>query len=195
MKGKASHLRLVSGEDGPMMDEAALRTLMIQSLAGDERAYARLLSAVAARLRAYFRRRLFDGGADAEDLVQETLLALHTRRATWDPALPLGPWLHAIARYKLIDHLRRGQRAGVKVALDAETLFAESDEEAGPARRDVGRLLARLPPKQRAVIEAMKIEDLSVRETAEREAISESDVKVSVHRGLKALARMVKGES
>lgn len=177
------------------MDEAALHALMERALNGDERAYQSLLTALSSHLRSYFRRRLFDGGADAEDLVQETLLALHTRRATYDPALPLGPWVHAIARYKLIDHLRRVKRAGVRMALEENDLFAEADSEAGLARRDVSRLLAQLPGKQRASIQAVKIDDLSVREASERTSFSESDIKVSVHRGLKALARIVKGES
>lgn len=179
---------------GGSMDETALHGLMLSALRGDERAYASLLRSLAAHLRSYFRRRLFDGGAEAEDLVQETLLALHTRRATYDPSLPLGPWVHAIARYKLIDHLRRVRRAGVQVPVEEDSLFSEADAEAGLARRDVGRLLDQLPLKQRASIQAIKIDDLSVREAAARTSYSESDVKVSVHRGLKTLARLVKGD-
>lgn len=176
------------------MDEASLHALMLRALEGNERAYQSLLTALSGHLRSYFRRRLFDGGADAEDLVQETLLALHSRRATYDPSLPLGPWVHAIARYKLIDHLRRVRRAGIQVPVEEENLFSEADPAAGLATRDVGRLLDQLPLKQRAAIQAVKIDDLSVREAAARTNYSESDVKVSVHRGLKTLARLVKGD-
>jgi RNA polymerase sigma factor (sigma-70 family) len=190
LKGDHPHLRLVDAS--PEVND--LDGLMRLSLRGDERAYALLLTRLAAHLRAWFRKRLFDGGADAEDLVQETLLALHTRRSTYDPALPFGPWVHAIARYKLIDHLRRRRRRGVQKELEEDDLFTESDGEAGLAHRDVTRLLDQLPAKQHAAIRAVKIEELSVREAAERTAISEADVKVSVHRGLKKLTRLVRGE-
>src|SRR5690242_11025299 len=81
---------------------------MIASLAGDAAAYRGLLDDLAVQLRGYFRKRLAAPlAADAEDLVQETLLALHSRRTTYDQARPFTAWVHAIARYKLTDHLRR----------------------------------------------------------------------------------------
>src|SRR5689334_3427420 len=92
--------------------EIRLSALMRRCLAGDQRAYGVFLSAVARHMLAYFKRRLgSDFVADAEDLVQETLLALHTRRATYDTARPVTAWLHGIARYKLIDFLRRRSSA------------------------------------------------------------------------------------
>jgi RNA polymerase sigma-70 factor (ECF subfamily) len=176
------------------VNEAALHALILQGLAGDERAYARFLDQLAAHLRPFFRRRLFDGADHAEDLVQEVLIAIHTKRATYDPSMPVTAWVYAIARFKLVDHLRRVKRRGVQVPVDdVSELFADSDVEHGAASRDVERLLGRLPPKQREAIRLVKVEELSVREAAERAAISESDVKVSVHRGLKALAKIIKG--
>ncbi len=178
------------------MDESALHALMLKALAGDERAYGALLNQLAANLRQYFRKRLFGGGDEAEDLVQETLLAIHTKRATYDPARPVTYWVYAIARFKLIDHLRRNGRRGPQVAIDdVDELFAESDLEAGVARSDLERLLDQLPAKQRDTIRMVKIEEISVREAAERASLSESDVKVSIHRGIKALSRLVKGGS
>jgi RNA polymerase sigma-70 factor, ECF subfamily len=174
------------------MNEADLHSLMVRALAGDERAYQTFLAQVAAHLRPYFRRRLFEGPDQAEDLVQEVLIAVHTKRDTFDPTLPVTAWLYAIARFKLIDHLRRTKRRGTQVPIDDfDDLFATSDPEAGVARRDLDRLLDQLPPKQRDTIRMVKIEDMSVRETAERASISESDVKVSIHRGMKALSRII----
>jgi RNA polymerase sigma-70 factor (ECF subfamily) len=129
--------------------------------------------------------------ADAEDLVQETLIAIHTRRATYDTALPFTAWLHAIARYKLIDHFRR---AGVRRTLpleDAETVVAGEETESAGARRDVEKLLATLPPARRELVRQVKIEGLSTAEAAQRTGMSESAVKVGIHRALKALSAMI----
>ena len=124
--------------------------------------------------------------------MQETLIAVHTRRATYDPDRPFGVWLFAIARYKMIDHFRRNRRVQPIEGLE-DILVAEGFEDASLARLDVARLLDDLPAKQAAAIRDTKIAGLSVAEAAEREGIGESDVKVSVHRGLKALAARIRG--
>ena len=92
-----------------MADEAHLRALLLQGLAGDDAAHRAFLTEAAGLLRAYFRNRLRGQAEDAEDLVQETLVALHTRRDTYDPNYPLTAWMYAIARYRLIDFTARRQ--------------------------------------------------------------------------------------
>ena len=162
---------------------------MLASLAGDARAYRVLLDALSAGLRIYYRRRL--GGADAgeeEDLVQDTLIAMHTRRATYDPGQPLTPWVYAIARYKLIDHYRRGQHRRTVPLEDAGVLFAADEFEAALARLDVERLLDALPDGTRSLVRRTKIEGLSNAEAGDAEGLSETAAKVRVHRGLKILA-------
>ena len=177
----------------PTLDvELELRTLFLQALAGDETAYRLFLQRLAGHLRAYLGRRLFGWPDDVEDLVQECLLAIHNKRHTYEVAQPLSAWVHAIARHKLIDLLRaRSVREALHEPLDeqADALFATSDEAAREARRDVLGLLGELPDKQRLPILHVKIEGLSVAETARRTGLSESAVKVGIHRGLKALAR------
>jgi RNA polymerase sigma-70 factor (ECF subfamily) len=176
------------------MGEERLRQLLLGALAGDARAYHAFLEALSAHLRAYFRRRLFNLADEVEDLVQETLLAVHNQRHTYDASQPLTAWLHAIAKYKLVDLLRR--RAGRERLTDpldeAPDLFAAADHEAAEARRDLSGLLDKLPERQRQPIVCMKIEGLSVLETARITGMSESAVKVGVHRGLKALAAMIR---
>jgi RNA polymerase sigma factor (sigma-70 family) len=168
-------------------DEAGLRQLMTASLDGDAAAHRRLLGALVPVLRRYFGRRTNDG-AEVEDLVQDTLIAVHTRRASYDPARPFGPWLYAVARYKLVDAFRK-RRATVSID-GMEELFGDGGfEDAVGARLDVTELLAALPPKQAMAIRATKIDGLSIADVAAREGISESDVKISVHRGLKALEK------
>lgn len=165
---------------------------MLSALGGDKRAYQSFLNEVAAGLRAFVRKRLFVGPDEAEDIVQEVLLAVHTKRHTYDAAQPVLPWVYAITRFKLTDHLRKMGRRGVQVPVEEEPgLLAESDHEAGAIRRDLDRLLEKLPVKQRESIRMVKLQQLSVREAAEKASMSESDVKVSVHRGLKALAKLV----
>ena len=175
--------------------EQRLRPLLLQGLEGDGNAYQRFLKELSAHLRAFLRRRLAQRPDEVEDLVQETLLAVHNQRHTYRPDLPVTAWAHAIARYKLIDWLRaHAVKGALDVPLDdAAELFSSSDAEAAQARRDLGQLLQTLPERQRLPIVHVKLEGLSVVETARLTGLSESAVKVGVHRGLKALAARIRG--
>jgi len=175
--------------------ENQLRELLVQGLGGDAAAYHRFLKALSAHLRAYFRKRLFQRPDEVEDLVQETLLAVHNQRHTYRLDLPLTAWVHAIARYKLVDLLRaRMSREALTDPLDDEhELFAVSDTEADEARKDLNKLLAGLPERQRLPIVHVKLEGLSVVEAAQLTGMSESAIKIGVHRGLKALAAKIRG--
>jgi len=174
--------------------EEDLRSLFVRGLAGDASAYHSFLKELTGFLRAFLRKRLVRMPDDVEDLVQEALLAIHNQRHTYDPGQPLTPWVYALARYKLVDLLRRRSRNELlNDPLDDESeLFIANDSEAGEARRDLAKLLDRLPDRQRLPIVHMKLEGLSVVETAQRTGMSESAVKVGVHRGLKALAAMIR---
>jgi len=176
--------------------EDRLRELLVRGLAGDAAAYHAFLRELSAYLRGFLRRRLTRRPDDVEDLVQETLLAVHVQRHTYDATQPVTAWVYAIARYKLVDQLRRTGREGPVEALDDESdLLATSDAEASEARRDLSVLLEQLPERQRLPIIRMKIEGLTATEAARATGMSESAVKVGVHRGLKALAAMIRGES
>jgi len=171
-------------------DEARLKALMLRGLAGDAAAQSALLSAMSGYLRGYFGRRLGAGAADVEDLVQDTLLAIHLKRAAYDPTQPFTPWAYAVARYKLIDHFRRqGVRRAVPLE-DAGDLFATENPEEGAVRRDVERLLATLPERQRKLVVDVRLEGHSMEEAAQRAGMTVTAVKVSVHRALKALTRL-----
>lgn len=173
--------------------EARLRALLLEGMAGDARAYHDFLQALSAHLRAFLRRRLGGQPEDAEDLVQECLLAVHNQRHTYDSSMPLTAWVHAIAKYKLIDRLRRRARRESRhdTLDDASELLAASDIEATDARHDVGVYLAQLPPQQRLPLIHMKLHGLSVADAARATGMSESAIKVGVHRGLKALAALI----
>jgi RNA polymerase sigma-70 factor (ECF subfamily) len=175
--------------------EAELAPLWLRGQQGDEAAYREALGRMAERLRGYFRRRLTDRPEDVEDLLQETLLALHLQRVTHDSQRPVSHWMHAIARYKLVDHWRRHGRHGARLEAveDFEDWPAEdAPHEAASARRDVQRLLQRLPAAQRRAIELTKLQGLSVAQAAHETGASESAIKVQVHRGLRQLAQWVR---
>jgi RNA polymerase sigma-70 factor (ECF subfamily) len=171
---------------------------MLAGLAGEAEPYRRLLDELARLLRAYYARRC-PPGVDAEDLVQETLIAVHTRRATYDPAQPFTAWAYAIARYKLIDALRRGRAHLRAPAEAAEALFTPAggpdSAEAAMAARDLDRVLAGLAPRARALVRDVKIEGLSTREAAAKHGMTETAVKVAVHRALKTLGGRYGGGS
>jgi RNA polymerase sigma-70 factor (ECF subfamily) len=172
--------------------EAEWAALMRAALGGDRAAYRDLLVALTPVLRAAARQgclRFGLGVAEAEDVVQETLLALHLKRQTWDDTQPLGPWIRAIARNKLVDALRRRGRRGAEVDIDgfSEVLAAPVPEDSG-IRRDVARHLQALAPGQRNVVQAIAMEGVSIREAAQRLTMSEGAVRVALHRGLATLA-------
>jgi RNA polymerase sigma-70 factor (ECF subfamily) len=170
---------------------------MRAALAGDGVAYARLLTSLTPFLRNLCRRSCVRAGlavSEAEDAVQETLLAIHLKRQTWDPSQSLTPWIAAIARNKIIDAARRrGRRAETNIEdfeyslaspPETETLEREQD------RQDALRLLDQLGGKQREAIEAVSIRGESLRTAAEKLGVTEGALRVSVHRGLKTLAAL-----
>ena len=173
--------------------EAQLCTLFLRGLDGEQAAYQAFLQKLSAHLRAFLRRRLFGWPDDVEDLVQECLLAMHNKRHTYQSDQPLTAWVHAIARYKLIDLLRsKSGREALHDPLDEDlAVFAESSTDASDARRDLAGLLESLPDRQRLPIEHVKLQGLSVTEAAALLGMSESAVKVGIHRGLKALGKRV----
>src|SRR5437763_4495026 len=164
---------------------------------GDDEAYRRLLGRVAVRLRGVARRGLARSGRsleDSEDIVQETLLVMHLKRGSWDDTRPLEPWLHAIARHKLVDHLRRkGFTDHVDIDDLAGTLAAPQPGEP-EASADARRMLATLTERQRHIVEAISIEGRSARDVGVRLGMSEGAVRVALHRALKALAAVYRKE-
>jgi len=180
---------------GGRSDERQLRALMLAGLDGDAAAHKALLTALSAILRGYFKNQLARMGktpADAEDLVQETLISIHTRRDSYDRSQLLTPWVYAIARYRLIDFLRRTKSAAKDVPIDeAPDMFADDDPTSVDSGLDLDKLMAQLPAKTRQAIRLVKLDGLSVSEAAARTGMSESAIKVSVHRGLKALSLLV----
>lgn len=172
-----------------------LEALMRAANGSDATAYRKLLDALLPPLRAAVRTGLLRNGgnaSDVEDVVQETLLAIHLKRHTWDPRQPLLPWVRAVAYHKVIDFLR--QRGSAKhVPIENYMQILDEPSEAPASESSVSlELLAFLPPRSRQIVEAITIEGLSAREAGARLSMSEGAVRVALHRALKDLARTVK---
>lgn len=166
-------------------DELAL--LLRTAIAGDERAYREFLARAAALVRAWARGKA-RGGVDPEDIVQETLLAVHMKRHTWQQDAPVLPWLYAIARYKTVDALRRRGRQPDTGVENIGDISAEPGLET-VSDWEVRRILDKLTPGQRSVVAAISIDGRSIRETARSFGMTETAVRVTLHRGLAAIAR------
>ncbi|WP_050477640.1 sigma-70 family RNA polymerase sigma factor [Herbaspirillum rhizosphaerae] len=181
--------------DPGMSVEERLKALLLAGLDGNETAYHAFLNELSGRLRAYVRKRLFHLHEEVEDIVQETLLAVHNARHTYRAEEPLTAWVYAIARYKLMDFLRmRSRHDAFNEPLDDYVdIFSSSDDEpANDAKRDINVLLEQLPDKQRLPIVHVKLQGMSVAETAQLTGLSESAVKIGIHRGLKSLAAKIR---
>jgi RNA polymerase sigma-70 factor (ECF subfamily) len=168
--------------------------LMRLALDGDQIAYRTLLVAIAPHVRQQARRFLARGGrgyAEVEDVVQETLLAVHLKRASWDSKLPFMPWLNAVTRYKAIDMLRRlGARS--EVELDEAADAVSAPEERGDHQLDVQRMLAALDGRQRQIVEQVSVIGRNAAEVGADLGMSEGAVRVALHRALKRLAETFK---
>ena len=177
--------------------ETRLRPIFLAALAGDAVAYRAFLDAVSPRLRGYLRQMLARAGrtepSEAEDVLQETLLALHLSRHTYDRSSPITAWAHAIARYKLVDHLRRSGRHAGNLPLDDEAfqLAAAPEDAASEARLDLERALEALPERTRGLIDRVKLQGTSVAEAASAAGMTETAAKVAIHRGLQAMAKFL----
>jgi DNA-directed RNA polymerase specialized sigma24 family protein len=147
---------------------------MRAAMIGDAGAYRRLLASLAPHIRAVARSQCRGLGGiegEVEDIVQEVLLTIHLKRGTWDQSRPIGPWVAAIARNRLIDVLRRGPRVTVPIEDVVDSLQAED-----------------LTPQQREIVRSISLNGSSIRETADRLHMTEGAVRVTLHRALKALA-------
>lgn len=178
------------------------RDLMVASQNGDRIAYATLLGEVAPLIRASVRRRFrYVGREDAEDIVQDVLLAVHSVRQTYDPVRPFLPWLMAIAHNRAVDSLRRiVRKSGREVAV------AEYPETFDPAESNLSAdtygdpealriAMAELPEGQRKAVEMLKFRELSLKEAAAESGMSVGALKVAVHRATRSLRLILMGRN
>lgn len=171
--------------------DSAWDAMMVAAQAGNATTYHLLLSEVASWLRRYYARRLPPSMID--DAIQDTLIAIHEKRHTYDPARPFGAWLAAIARYKRIDALR-SLKAKPTEALDDDVPVADHGEAITSAL-SLERLLTALRPAQSEVIRLVKLQGFSIEEASKVTGQSATLVKVNIHRGLRRLTSLLRNQT
>jgi len=177
--------------------ERQATALMIRAQQGDALAYAELLTALATAARRYARNRLGDV-AWIDDVAQDTLVTVNAARHTYDRARPFAPWFYAILSNRMIDVLRRERRISAR-EVGSDVLPEPADRSSAGDHRDeidfdrVKAALASLPVKQREIVDALKLREESVKDISRRLGMSESAVKVTAHRGYRALRRLLGG--
>lgn len=175
--------------------EHELALLMVASQHGDRVAYEALLQGLSHVVTCYARRRL--GPAHfVDDVVQEVLLSLHNARHTWNPERPFAPWFYAVLQNRMIDAIRKHKRTATwEVPMDAvpPVVWSATAEAEVIARSDLAEAMRQLSPSQRLVIERLKLDEMSVKDVARETGMSESNVKVTAHRGYAALKRLLSG--
>lgn len=162
---------------------------MRQSLNGDAQAYAALLKATAQLLRPFLSRRLYSGN-EVDDVLQEILISVHKARHTYDGERPYKPWVYAIAKFRLQDHLRAHYADHLHDAEDIselEEVLPDDVTETGFNYEAISGEVEKLPEKQATILRLMHQEGYTAREVAEKMGMNESAVKVSAHRAYKIL--------
>lgn len=169
------------------VNDETMRQWMRAAQSGDKKAYAQLLDASQIWLKRYYARKI--SPAILDDLVQETLVSVHRKRATYDPDRAFLPWLAAIGRYRWIDYLRKYYRQD-ETELNEDVLSAPQSDDV-ESKLSLERLLLLIPHAQAEVIRLVKITGLSISEASEQTGQSESLVKVNIHRGLKKMSAAI----
>ena len=165
-----------------------LAALLAYGQKGDSVAYEKFLLEASVVLRRFLIRRMKTIEM-AEDVLQDTLLAIHRARHTYLPGRPVGPWLYAICGHRMTDFYRwhrRVERVEAMV-MNEKTDSASEETKRGQSVREA---LAGLPEKQRKVIELLKVQGLSVKEVSAHTGMSESSVKVTAFRGYETIRRI-----
>lgn len=174
---------------------AELTACFRAGVAGDAEQYAAFLRAVSAILRRMIGKKL--SASDVEDVLQETLIAVHKARHTYDGERPLMPWLFAIAQFRITDHLRKlyaGRRETVDVDEIADTLAdaSVSVTESTADAEYMNALLQYIPEREKRILTMMHVEGYSAKETGKRLGMKESAVKVAAHRAIKKIREKLK---
>lgn len=174
--------------------ELSLRTNFLKGVNGDAAAYRQFLLDLREALKPHLTRmlaRLRQSQLDADDVVQETLLAVHNKRHTYDGETPLTAWITAISRYKVIDVMRRSTVHDFHVPMEeVESALAAGDAEIDN-RLTLRKAICGLPEKMKEALKLVKVHGLSVREAALATGASEASVKVSIHRATRLLKGML----
>lgn len=171
--------------------ELRWKSMMIQIQEGNEKIYELFLEEVSYVLKPFCISRI-GGFGNIDDCVQEILIGIHHARHTYDPNHPIKPWLFAIARYKMIDWSRKKIKISSREVFDEQKMSHAKATDVNPdhqmgVSQSLENALNKLDEKYKEVIICLKLQELSVKETADKLGISESNVKARASRGYKKL--------
>lgn len=184
--------------------EQKLKALMLRSLEGDQEAYKRLLEQVSQMLQAYLMKHMspaYRTPQRVEDMVQDILLAIDQKKASYRTEMALLPWIYAIARYRLIDSVRANSRRIELTAIENDDDFERAvfkawraTQESPTVDLDAEEILGDLSERQKKVLIMAKVEELPLKEVADQMKMSISAVKVTVHRAIQNIRRKKGGD-
>jgi len=172
-----------------------LEELMSQALAGDKRAYTVVLEQTSRFLRPYIAKRV-NSASDTEEIIQEILISIHKARHTYDGKRLYKPWAFAIAKFRLMDHLRKLYSDHLRYADDlekAENISSDDVTKETLSYESIREEVEQLPGKQPAILRLLHAEGHTLKETAEKMQMTESAVKVAAHRAYKVLKKKLGG--
>lgn len=159
------------------------------ALSGDMGAYRILLEKIGDKIDTHLHFKIFEK-EDIPDICQDILISIHNARHTYDVNKPFLPWVMAITKYKTIDYIKKKTRESNTLTpidnLVQDPLIAESLNNLCSSI-EVEALMATLKKKERKLLSYVKLEGYSVKEAALEFSMTESNVKVSVHRIIKKL--------
>ncbi len=165
-----------------------LARLLCAGQKGDSLAYAQFLNHVSPILLRMVARRV--GAADVEDIVQEILISMHKARHTYDGERPIMPWIVAIARFRISDHLRKHyaqmQHQTTDIA-ELENILADVTEVPADHESMIDELLQDVPEKHKHILTLMHMQGFTAKEVGAKLNMKESAVKVAAHRAMKKI--------
>ena len=177
------------------LDEQRWSALMLAAQGGNEGDYKQLLGELSAFIERYLRSRI-GRHQSIDDWVQDILMAIHQGRHTYNPRRPIRPWLFAIIRHQTIDGMRRQNAYTQMLERQAEQIACAEAPEQGSMDKALieGRLFKALAPPHREALTLTKIIGYSSKEAASKIGISETALKVRVHRAIKQLKKRLEAE-
>ncbi len=170
--------------------------LLLSANAGNRASYAELLSWLSKHAEVQIKRNLRNyhnfPAQGIDDILQDVLITFHQTHQTFDSSRPLLPWINSIIKYKSIDFLRRKEFRVTMTSVEVETIKEEwhkDDEEENNQQEELLHLIESLPPEQKEVLKLAKLEGFSGKEIAFKLNITESNVKVIIHRAIKHIKK------
>ncbi len=163
---------------------------------GDKKAYARLLNDISPYIKNVIIKTLSNQDA-AEDIAQEVLISVHKSLNSYSADRPFKPWLYSIINFRRTDYLRKyySRKEDVTSTTNDNPEFLNqnvTNSSFAGELKDIEAALDSLPPEQKRIFEMIKIQGYTAKEVANEMNMKETAVKVSAHRSMKKIQKILK---